>query len=552
MKKLVRSAALLVSIAAAVSFIFAAAPVASAATSANDFSYSVSNKEVTITDYNGKGTSVVVPGTISGYPVVGVSFWYEGLTSIDVSACRELTYLGCGDNKLTYLDVSRNTKLERLICYNNSISSLELSKNSELYYLDCSNNALSYLNLSWNRELIDIYCSENRLTALDLSSLTHIDTLDCANNSISELELPQSVYHLNCSYNQLKTFTIEPGQSVCYLNCTNNGMTSLDVKNAEYLYGLDCSNNSLTRLDVYKNTGLQSLSCAGNQLSELNIRANTDLRALYCSDNRLTALNLSNNALLFELVCSWNYLTALDLSANTEIYAVDCSNNYIEKSNLKGIAEDKLDTEGDDENSYYGYYSYIFSPQASGTPWIPPFLDVSRKAWYIDDIRYAFEHKLFAGTSATTFSPEDAMTRGMLVTVLWGFAGRPGSAAALTFTDVAADAYYAPAVIWAREQGIVYGTSDTTFSPDMPITREQLTTILYKYAVKLGKADASGLPALEFFDESSISAYAQDSVRWCVKAKIISGFPDGTFGPQQSATRAQVARMLHAFADAVQ
>jgi hypothetical protein len=359
------------------------------------------------------------------------------------------------------------------------------------------------------------------------------------------------VYYLDCSYNKLKTFTIAQGVGISELNCANNELTSLDIKNAQNLYGLDCSNNNLTRLDVYKNTSLSELNCDGNQLSELNVRANTELMVLNCSNNRLTELDVSKNTELHGLFCAWNYLTALDLSSNADIFQLDCSNNYIEKSKLTGIDADKLDTEGYDDNSYYGYYVYTFSPQAAGMPWVPPFLDVPRQAWYLADVRYALENSLFAGTSDTTFSPNDTMTRGMLATVLWRFAGKPASSGTAKFTDVPADAYYSAPVAWAQENGIVRGTSDTTFSPDDAITREQFTAILYKYAGKLGKASAAGLPGIDFFDRDDISGYAVDSVRWCVKAKIISGFPDGTFGPQENATRAQVAKMLHVFADTV-
>ena len=169
-----------------------------------------------------------------------------------------------------------------------------------------------------------------------------------------------------------------------------------------------------------------------------------------------------------------------------------------------------------------------------------PFTDVPADAWYTEAALWAWREGLMVGTTKTTFSPDVATTRGMVVTILWRQAGAPVADYALDFTDVASDAYYAEAVRWAVSQGVAAGYGNGLFGPDDPITREQFAAILYRYA---------GSPAipnriLDFTDADQISPYAQDTLRWAVDQGIISGKGGGILDPQGQATRAQTAAML--------
>lgn len=159
--------------------------------------------------------------------------------------------------------------------------------------------------------------------------------------------------------------------------------------------------------------------------------------------------------------------------------------------------------------------------------------------WAQDAIAWAVTNNLFEGISDTQFVPNNAMTRGMLVTVLHRLAGKP-STGQNTFSDVPANAYFADAVAWADEVGVVTGIGENRFAPNANITREQLAVILYRFAGAPEVKDAS----IKFADAANVSAWAKDAVAWAVDEGILSGMEDGTLAPKGQATRAQVATIL--------
>lgn len=179
--------------------------------------------------------------------------------------------------------------------------------------------------------------------------------------------------------------------------------------------------------------------------------------------------------------------------------------------------------------------------------WNNPFRDVSRRDWFYENVKFVNENGLFGGTTANTFSPNDALTRAMLVTVLYRAEGEPKTANVSKFRDVASTAYYAKAVAWAEENGIVSGVSETAFAPDAKITREQIAAILYRYAVYNGLEAVTLEEHLAFKDAGSISEYAVAAMNWIVGRKVINGYEDGTVRPQNNATRAEAAAMLQRF-----
>jgi 5''-nucleotidase/2'',3''-cyclic phosphodiesterase and related esterases len=180
-----------------------------------------------------------------------------------------------------------------------------------------------------------------------------------------------------------------------------------------------------------------------------------------------------------------------------------------------------------------------------------PFADVDNSAWYYDGVVYAYENNLFSGTSATSFTPSATMTRGQLVTVLWRMAGKPTATAAAKFTDVASDAYYASAVAWASESGIVSGYTATTFNPDQAISRQQFATILYKYAqVMKYDTTAGGMAIREFSDYDQIASYATAAMGWANAAGLIKG-GDNKINPTGTAQRCQVAVILTRFCQSI-
>lgn len=179
-----------------------------------------------------------------------------------------------------------------------------------------------------------------------------------------------------------------------------------------------------------------------------------------------------------------------------------------------------------------------------------PFTDVHETDWFYNDVLFVYEEGLFAGTSDTTFSPNAAMTRAMLVTVLYRLEGEPAVSGRSGFSDVTFNSYYEDAVTWAADNGIVNGTSTTTFSPNANVTREQMAAILYRYAQhkKYNTAASSGLNG--FTDHASVSGYAAASLEWAVAEKLVNGSA-GKLMPTGNATRAQVAAILHRFVENV-
>ena len=180
-----------------------------------------------------------------------------------------------------------------------------------------------------------------------------------------------------------------------------------------------------------------------------------------------------------------------------------------------------------------------------------PFLDVNEGDWFYDAVAYAYENGLMDGVGGNRFAPNSATTRAQLVTILYRMEGQPVVSGDLPFTDVEAGTWYTNAVGWAAQNGIVNGVGDDTFAPGNDLTREQLVTILYRYAESKGydvsaSADLAGYP-----DGEEIQAYAREAMAWAVAENIIQGMEDDTLKPAGNASRAQIATILMRFCEGV-
>ena len=178
-----------------------------------------------------------------------------------------------------------------------------------------------------------------------------------------------------------------------------------------------------------------------------------------------------------------------------------------------------------------------------------PFADVAKGSWYYEGVRYAYENGLMSGTGEGTFSPDLPTGRGMLVTILYRLAGSPAAGSA-SFTDVAKGQWYADGVAWASANGVVSGYPDGSFRPNDTITREQMAAILYQYARIQGKLDDSRADLSIFSDLDSLSAYAKEPMSWAVAQGLFSGVSADTLAPGGSTTRAQATVILTAFSKA--
>ena len=178
---------------------------------------------------------------------------------------------------------------------------------------------------------------------------------------------------------------------------------------------------------------------------------------------------------------------------------------------------------------------------------VNPFTDISEKDWFYGDVMFVYENGLMLGTSKTLFSPHRTAMRGIMATILWRMEGSPVPKGKNSFTDVEAGKWYADAITWTAENGIFAGYGKDKFGPDDPITREQLAAIFYRYADYKGydltvKGDLD-----KFKDADKITDYAKTAMQWAVGSGLVKGKSGNLLDPQGTATRAEIAAMLHRF-----
>ncbi len=214
----------------------------------------------------------------------------------------------------------------------------------------------------------------------------------------------------------------------------------------------------------------------------------------------------------------------------------------------KGYAYLNVDTEAEKPGQGgHGGHGYMDCPRNQYCPaW--PFKDLNLQLWYHDGIHFCVEHGLMNGMSGTVFSPDGPITRGQLVTILWRMEGEPTAAQAATFDDVLAGKFYFNAVAWAAENGIVTGHSPVKYAPDDPVTREQMAAIMWRYA-KYKNYDVSvgeSTNLRSFYDYAKVSGYAVPALQWAVGAGMVNG-ANGNLMPAGTTTRAQAAAIIQRF-----
>lgn len=178
-----------------------------------------------------------------------------------------------------------------------------------------------------------------------------------------------------------------------------------------------------------------------------------------------------------------------------------------------------------------------------------PFIDVDEDAWYADAVRYVYEHDLMAGYGGDLFGPNDELSRAQFCQIIYNMEDPPAVTGSSAFTDVADGAWYANAVTWAAENGIVVGYGGGLFGPEDNITREQFAAILYRYAQAKGYGTTASFDLSAYGDVSDVSAWAISAMQWACGKDIIIGTSPTTLAPQGTATRAQAATMLQRFCE---
>ncbi|MGN0150432.1 MAG: S-layer homology domain-containing protein, partial [Clostridia bacterium] len=184
--------------------------------------------------------------------------------------------------------------------------------------------------------------------------------------------------------------------------------------------------------------------------------------------------------------------------------------------------------------------------------WTNPFIDVTDSDWFYDNVIWVNKNGLMNGITENTFGPQANVTRAMMVTILYRAEGEPEVNKSVPFADVDANAYYADAVVWAQQNGIVYGVTENEFAPDDNITREQIAAIMFRYAKYKGYDVSVGenTNILSYTDAESVSEYAIASIQYAVGAGLMKGKSNTTLNPQDNATRAEIAAILQRFLEA--
>jgi len=178
----------------------------------------------------------------------------------------------------------------------------------------------------------------------------------------------------------------------------------------------------------------------------------------------------------------------------------------------------------------------------------PVFTDTDYKAWYSDHVDYVYDEGIMNGTGEHSFGPDMALSRAMVVTVLYRAAGSPEVTGEIPFADVEEGMWYSDAILWAYQNEVVNGVGDgSRFDPNGNITREQIATILYRYTQSLGVEMAEGADLNTYPDGAMVSAYAEEGMAWAVGEGLITGAVSNgvtTLSPWNTATRAQFATII--------
>ncbi len=285
---------------------------------------------------------------------------------------------------------------------------------------------------------------------------------------------------------------------------------------------------------------------------------------------RVTATSNVTNPADITLTAKWNILYYAISVVNGENGSISPSGSSLSYGSSKtftitpnsGYSVDQVEVDGANLGAITSYtFTDIASNHTISATFVlnntltevldNPFTDVSSSAWYCNSVQKATQWGLFNGTSSSQFSPEVAMTRAMFVTVLYRYEGSPAVSGSTPFTDLS-QSYYYDAVLWASQNGIVNGTTATTFGSNASVTREQMVVFLYRYCGGykgyhvLDAADLSG-----YSDANQISSYALDAMKWAVAKGYIKGTSATTLSPQVVATRAQVAEILVKFIESL-
>ena len=374
-----------------------------------------------------------------------------------------------------------------------------------------------------------------------------------------------AVEMLSCDYLGISNIIgVEHFTSLKELYCGSNQITQFDLTHNTQLEILECTENQLTWLDLSQNTKLTSVVCDLNKIASININNCTQLDCLVCNDNRLTMLLVNGCPALTNLTCNNNKLTSLNISNNPNLNNLFCHDNPIEYLDiyhnpvLLNAYKNGVMEKYDEFSAYYDDNAYIcvtstttILSDAKGKNSVTViFDDIPRNAWYINAVQFVYDRKIMAGMGRS-FKADTPVTREQFTQILYNMQGQPAVSIPNPYPDVAYDGWYYHSVLWAREKNIANGKGDGTFGVGSEISRQEMATMLYKYAklcgYNLAKDDGK---IYQYPDAGLVSSWARDSMNWALTQGIMSGKGSGgdtssyRLDPAGKATRGEAASMI--------
>lgn len=441
--------------------------------------------------------------------IEGISDWDTGNVTNMINMFLNATRLTSLD--LSGWDTSSVTEMFQMFRYAHSLTAV-----GDLSGWDVS-NVRDMSAMFWQTVSLE----KLNLSGWDVSNVTNMQSMIGDTSSLTSLDV--SGWDTSNVTNMLYMFVNTQSLS------TINGISDWDTSSVTNMW------------QMFKGTGLASLDLSGWDTSSV-----TDMEGMFTGATSLRRLTLGANFkfVQFRWSCcctDWRYVYA-DADLPLAIWRnVGEGTIYDPQGTFVLRSEQLMDNEGAAALPDTWIWQEAIDPL--------PFTDVFFRNWFYNAVRFAYENNIVSGTSDTTFSPELTMSRAMMVTILYNLAGRPSVTTGPIFYDVAPGAWYADAIVWASENGIVAGVGGNNFAPGANINREQLATIMRGFAEFQG-IDVTPHPGPywnDFTDRNQISDWAFDSLMWANYHRLVNGMPGPVIAPAGNASRAQAVAIIMNF-----
>ena len=473
------------------------------------------------------------------------------LTALDVRSNYLLKTLDCYENQLTALDLSYNGALESLSVNDNPITELNLHPLSNLQKLSCSKMKLTKLDVDRCPKLRRLYCNDNQIETLDLRSNKKLETLYCQNNRLSWLNLSSNTAldprYVDCSGNVYDIKVDENLQYRVYPDLPCYGAT-------EGTYFTAARASDWTGGTVSKVDGWDVLTLDNARVKEVTYKYDTgNAKIGKVAFTLKTEVPAKYITISFDPNGGTGTMKPMRVKAGVGYTLPECTFTPPEGREFAGwlAVNGEVYPAGDNVVSSTDSVLKATWKDTTEVDVTQMFTDVT-KNWAYPGIQYCVTHGIMGGMGDGTFAPTGTTTRAQIVQILYNLEGTPAVSGTTPFTDLTAN-WYKPAILWAYQNNVVAGTSPTTFDPDQPVTREQIAVILTQYMFHVLKMERTWTPAdlSTFPDGAQVSSWAKEAMQDAVALGLINGTKasDGLvyLDPQGSAARQQVATILMNF-----